>query len=160
VQATSTQKRYDMKTGIAQQKNTLAFINDKSPILDLTYNNLVASGIEVLFRSENIKDGLSQLSTLKTLPQVCVIDLDFYDKNILAQLQELRSQYPTIKLISHSDIDTEKVVNPLLEIFFASYLLIGSDADDFKKAIEGVSNGKRYFSMGVAEIAKEYFSNN
>ena len=149
-----------MKTGIAQQKNTLAFINDKSPILDLTYNNLVASGIEVLFRSENIKDGLSQLSTLKTLPQVCVIDLDFYDKNILAQLQELRTQYPTIKLIAHSDIDTEKVVNPLLEIGFASYLLIGSDVDDFKKAIEGVSNGKRYFSMGVAEIAKEYFRNN
>ena len=149
-----------METGTAQQKIILAFINDKSPILDLICNELISSGIEILFRSENIEDGLSQLSTLKTLPQVCVIDLDFYDKNILAQLQELRTQYPTLKLISHSDIDTEKVVNPLLEIGFASYLLIGSDADDFKKAIEGVSNGKRYFSMGVAEIAKEYFRNN
>ena len=148
-----------MKTGIAQQKNTLAFINDKSPILDLTYNNLVASGIEVLFRSENIKDGLSQLSTLKTLPQVCVIDLDFYDKNILAQLQELRTQYPTIKLIAHSDIDEEETIKIILAIGFASYLLIGSDADDFKKAIEGVSNGKRYFSVGVANIAQEYFGN-
>lgn len=149
-----------MKTGTAQQKNTLAFINDKSPILDLTYNNLVASGIEVLFRSENIKDGLSQLSALKTLPQVCIIDLNFYDKNILAQLQELRTQYPTIKLIAHSDIDEEETVKSILKIGFAGYLLIGSDADNFKKAIEVVVNGKRYFSMGVAEIAKEYFSDN
>src|SRR5690606_30107851 len=114
----------------------------------------------VLFRSENIEDGLSQLSALKTLPNVCIIDLDFYDKNVLAQLQKLRTQYPTIKLIAHSDIDAEKAVKPLLEIGFDSYLLIGSDAEDFRKAIETVSNGKRYFSVGVVEIAQEYFSNN
>ncbi len=51
-----------METGTAQQRITLAFINDNSPILDLTCDNLVASGLEVLFRSENIEDGLSQLS--------------------------------------------------------------------------------------------------
>lgn len=149
-----------METGTTQQRITLAFINDKSPILDLTCNDLVASGIEVFFRSESTEDGLSQLSALKELPTVCIIDLDFYDKNVLAQLQKLSMQYPTIKLIAHSDIDTEKAVKPLLEIGFAGYLLIGSDADDFKKAIEGVSNGKRYFSVGVAEIAQEYFGNN
>ena len=124
-----------METGIAQQKITLAFINDISPILDLTCNDLVASGIEVLFRSENIKDGLSQLSTFKELPKVCVIDLDFYDKNVLAQLQELRTKYPTIKLIAHSDIDDEKVGKAILNIGFSSYLLVGSDTMDFKKLI-------------------------
>ncbi|MGJ1446957.1 DNA-binding response regulator [Sphingobacterium spiritivorum] len=139
---------------------SIAFINEKSPIVDLTCNDLVASEIDILFRSENIKDGLSQLSALKSLPKVCFIDLDFYDKNVLAQLQELRTQYPTIKLIAHSDIDAEKAVKPLLEIGFAGYLLIGNDADDFKKAIEVVINGGRYFSVGVAEIAQEYFSNN
>ena len=125
-----------METGTAQQRITLAFINDNSPILDLTCDNLVASGLEVLFRSENIEDGLSQLSALKELPKVCIIDLDFYNKNVLEQLQKLRTQYPTIKLIAHSDIDTEKTVKSLLEIGFAGYLLIGRDADDFRKAIE------------------------
>ena len=125
-----------METGTAQQRITLAFINDNSPILDLTCDNLVASGLEVLFRSENIEDGLSQLSALKELPKVCIIDLDFYNNNVLEQLQKLRTQYPTIKLIAHSDIDTEKTVKSLLEIGFAGYLLIGSDADDFRKAIE------------------------
>jgi DNA-binding NarL/FixJ family response regulator len=102
-----------METGTTQQRITLAFINDKSPILDLICNDLVASGIEVLFRSENIEDGLSQLSALKELPKVCIIDLDFYNKNVLEQLQKLRTQYPTIKLIAHSDIDTEKTVKSL-----------------------------------------------
>lgn len=149
-----------METGITQQKITLALINDKSPILDLICNDLVASGIDILFRSENLEDGLSQLSALKELPKVCIIDLDFYDKIILEQLQELRMQYPTIKLIAHSDIDAEKSVKALLEIGFAGYLLIGSDADDFIKAIEVVSNGGRYFSVGIAKIAQEYFTNN
>jgi DNA-binding NarL/FixJ family response regulator len=152
-------KRYDMETGATQQKITLAFINDKSPILDAISKDLLTSGIEILFRSKNIEDGLSQLSTLKELPKVCLIDLDFYDRNVLAKLQELRTKYPAIRLIAHSDNDTEKAVKPLLEIGFAGYLLIGSDADGFKKAIEVVSNGKRYFSMGVAKIAEEYFIN-
>src|SRR5690606_26652888 len=122
---------------------SITFINDKSPILDVICNDLPNSGIDVLFRSENIKNGLSQLSALKELPKVCFIDLDFYDKNVLAQLQELRTQYPTTKLIAFSDKDSEKAVKPLLEIGFAGYLLVGSDADDFKKATETVINGGR-----------------
>ena len=130
-----------METCTSQQKITIAFINDKSPILDLICNDLIASGLEVLSRFESIDDGLSQLSELKELPNVCIIDLDFYDKSVLAQLQELSTQYPTIKLIAHSDIDDEKPVKPLLKIGFTGYLLIGSDADDFKKAIDKAVNG-------------------
>ena len=137
--ATSTQKRYDKETGTAQQKIILAFINDKSPILDLICNELISSGIEILFRSENIEDGLIKLSALNELPKICIIDLDFYDKNILSQLQKLRVLFPTIKLIAHSDVDTEKTIKALLKIGFAGYLLIGSDVEDFKKAIEGVT---------------------
>lgn len=148
-----------METGTAKQKITLAFINDKSPILDVICNELANSGIEILFRSENIESGSSQLSVLTALPDVCIIDLDFYDKNVLAQLRELKTQYPTIKLIAHSDIDNEKAVISLLDIGVAAYLLIGSDKDDFKKAIEGVSDNGRYFSVGVAKIAREYFAN-
>ena len=126
-----------MKTGTSQ-KITLAFINDKSPILDLICNDLIASGTEVLFRSESIEDGLSHLFSLNELPKICIIDLDFYDKNILVQLQGLRTKYPTIKLIAHSDIDDKKVGKPLLDIGFSSCLLVGSDADDFRTAIEKV----------------------
>ncbi|CAI9686771.1 hypothetical protein EAVNVH72_03484 [Elizabethkingia anophelis] len=141
-------------------KTTIAFINDKSPITDAICNDLVASGTKVLFRSVNIEDGLLQLSALKELPKVCIINLDFYDRNVLAQLRELRAKYPGIKLIAHSDIDADETVKALLEIGFESYLLIGSDTDDFKKAIEGVSNGGRYFSVGVTKIVQEYFGNN
>lgn len=149
-----------METCTSQQKITLAFINDKSPILDLICNDLIASGLEVLSRFESIDDGLRKLFPLNELPEACIIDLDFYDNHILKQLQKLKRKYPTIKLIAHSDIDTEKAVKPLLEIGFDSYLLIGSDADNFKEAINIVANGGRYFSVGVAEIAQEYFTNN
>ena len=129
-----------METVTAQQKITLAFINDKSPILDGICEDLVASGTEVLFRSESIEDGLSQLSSLNELPKICIIDLDFYNKNVFVELQELRTKYPTIKLIAHSVIDDEKVGKYLLDIGFSSYLLIGNDAEYFRKVIEAVIN--------------------
>lgn len=130
-----------METVNNLDQTSIAFINDKSPILDLTNNDLVASGINVLFRSENIEDGISQLSSLKTLPKVFIIDLDFHDMIVLTQLRELRTKYPNIKLIAYSDIDVDKTVKAVLEIGFESYLLIGSDTDDFKKAIEVIING-------------------
>lgn len=114
----------------------------------------------IVFRSENITDGIAQLATLSSTPNVCVIDLDFYDTNVLEELRELHTKYPTLKLIAHSDIDSEKTVNSLLEIGFTGYLLIGSDTDDFKKAIEGVSNDGRYFSVGISKIVQEYFGRN
>ena len=140
-------------------KQTLAFIQDKSPIVDIICDDLTDLGFEILYRSEHIEDGITQLSSLKSLPEVCIIDLDFYDKNVLAELQELRIKYPSIKLIAFSDKDSDQAVKSLLEIGFVGYLLIGSDAEDFKKAIEVVSNDGRYFSVGVAKIAQEYFSN-
>lgn len=135
----------------------IAVINDKSPIIDIMCNDLVRAGIDILFRSENIESGLLQLSALEELPQVCVFDLDFSNGTILTQLRELKLKYPTIKFIAHSDDDSEETVSDLLEIGFDSYLLIGSDKEDFLTAIEGVCDGKKYFSTGISKIARKYF---
>ncbi len=114
---------------------TTAFINDKSPVMDLMRDDLVASGVDVVFRSDNIADGNNQLYLLKTLPNICIIDLDFFDKGIMKQLRELRSQYPKMKLIAHSDMDDEKNIRELAELGFSKYVLIG---EDLKKAIKDV----------------------
>lgn len=127
-----------MDTEKETKQISIAFINDKSPIVDAISKDLLTSGIEILFKSENIEEGITQLSDLKKLPTVCIIDLDFYDKNVLKQLQELRTKYPALKLIAHSDIDNKKIGKTLLDIGFSSYLLIGSDADDFIKAFKRI----------------------
>jgi len=132
-------KNDGMDTERKIQHISIAFINDKSPVIDVISEALLTFGFEILFKSENIEDGITHLSSLKSLPQVCIIDLNFYDKNVLIQLQDLKSQYPTIKLIAHSDIDEEEIGKALLEIGFSSYLLIISDVDDFKRAIEVVT---------------------
>lgn len=117
---------------------TIAFINDRSPVMDLVHDDLIALGVSAIFRSDNIADGSNQLSSLKTLPDICIIDLDFFDKGIVKRLRELRSRYPTLKLIAYSDIDDEKIIKELSGIGFSKYVLIGND---MKKAIEGVVNG-------------------
>ncbi|ADY52104.1 response regulator receiver protein [Pseudopedobacter saltans DSM 12145] len=149
-----------METGTAQKKITLGFINDKNPIADIVCDDLTNLGFEILYRSEHIEDGITQLSALKSLPQVCIIDLDFYDSNVLTELRKLRKKYPSVKLIAFSEKDSEQSVKTLLNIGFEGYLLIGSDTDDFKKAIDVVTNSGRYFSVGIAKIAQEYFTDN
>lgn len=130
-----------MDTGKKDNQISIAFINDQSPIINAISQDLSTSGFEILFISENIEDGIAQLSELKVLPQVCIIDLDFYDKNVLASLQGLKRQYPLIKLIAHSDIDDQKVGRTILELGFSNYFLVGSDVDDFSKAIDNLING-------------------
>lgn len=143
----------------SMEQISIAFINDKSPIINIICNDLVKSGIDILFRSENIASGLLQLSALEELPQICIFDLDFSNNTILTQLRELKLKYPTIKFIAHSDDDSEETVSDLLEIGFDSYLLIGSDKEDFLTAIEGVCDDKKYFSTGtgISKIARKYF---
>jgi len=117
---------------------TTAFINDKSPVMDLINEDFLSSGIDVVFRSNNIAEGNNQLSSLTTLPDICIVDLDFSDKNIIKQLRELRDQYPTLKLLVHSDIDNENIIKELSGLGFLKYVLIG---DDVKKAVDGLVNG-------------------
>ncbi|MBW7941050.1 MAG: DNA-binding response regulator [Candidatus Kuenenia stuttgartiensis] len=127
-----------MDTVNSLETNNIAFINDKSPIIDAIAKDLATSGMNILFRAEGVKDALVRLSALKKLPKVCIIDLDFHDKGVLTQLGVLRTKYPNLKLIIHSDIDDVETVKALSEIGIDGYLLMGSDVDDFKKAIERV----------------------
>ena len=98
-----------MDTDTKQDKVSIAFINDKSPIIDKICTDLLSAKFEILFQTENIENAISELEVIKKLPEICIIDLDFYDKSILKQLQKLRNLYPTIQLIAHSDIDDEKM---------------------------------------------------
>lgn len=116
---------------------TVAFINDKSPIIDAIHDSLIASRINVLFREDDITNGEKQLSFFKAQPNICIIDLDFSDKDIISQLRKLRNQHPTPKLIAHSDMDDKKIIKELSELGFSKYILIG---EDMKKAIDSVIN--------------------
>ena len=124
-----------MDTDTKQDKVSIAFINDKSPIIDKICNDLLSAKFEILFQTENIENAISELEVIKKLPEICIIDLDFYDKSILKQLQKLRNLYPTIQLIAHSDIDDEKIAKDIIDIGFLSYFLLGTDIDDLKKAL-------------------------
>lgn len=124
-----------MDTDTKQDKVSIAFINDKSPIIDKICTDLLSAKFEILFQTENIENAISELEVIKKLPEICIIDLDFYDKSILKQLQKLRNLYPTIQLIAHSDIDDEKIAKDIIGIGFLSYFLLGTDIDDLKKAL-------------------------
>src|SRR5699024_6722773 len=155
----ASKKQMSMDTVENTQPSGIAFINDPSPILDKINDDLIASGFEIPFHSKNFQEAFSQLSVMDRLPKICIIDLNFNNERVLADLQELKSKYPDIRLIAHSDTDTKRTVASLVGIGIDGYLLMGSDVKESKIAISGVLNNKKYFSAGVSEISRKYFEN-
>src|SRR5690606_19668972 len=104
----------------------------------LLHDDPVAWRGDAVCRAATDADGNTQLSALSALPHICIIDLDFPDKDTMKQIRELRIQYPKLKLLAHSDMDDEKIIKELSGLGFSKYVLIGND---MKKAIYGVVNG-------------------
>ena len=113
----------------------IVFINDKTPVLDKIGEELIASGYSIPFRTETIEEALLNFSQLKELPLACILDLDFQDTKIQSQIKRLIQKYPLIRFIAHSDLDDAVIIKSLRNSGINSYLLIGSDVDDFKNAI-------------------------
>jgi DNA-binding NarL/FixJ family response regulator len=135
------------------QKGTVGFVNDQSVVLDIVGNDLVASGVEVLFRVLRNRAYVFY----KPIPEFIVFDLDFHDSEVLDLLAKFKRAYPSVRFIAHTSIDDKELLEILLNIGFDGYLLMGSDADDFKNAINAISNGKKYLSTGVAYPGLDFF---
>ena len=149
-----------MSTGSKQKSNGIAFVNDNNPIMDTISRQLAISGFNILFHTESIKNAIGKLEAMDVFPETCIVDLDFHDRHILAEIRQFTESFPQIKFIAYSETDNERIVKSLLKLGFKAYLLIGCDENDFGRAIEKVSNDESFFSVGVAAIAKEYYSNN
>ena len=78
---------------IKTAKNSPALINDKALFWISSAKTLLLQ-VEILSRSENVDDGLLQLSALQEPPEVCIIDLDFNNENLLAQLMVFKIEVP------------------------------------------------------------------
>lgn len=48
---------------------TTAFINDRSPVMDLMHDDLVSSGVDIVFRSDNVVDGKNSTVSIKIVTQ-------------------------------------------------------------------------------------------
>ncbi len=114
-------------------------------------------GFETIFEAANGQIAFEKMEQCEMLPSVCVIDVNMPVMDGFETTKIMRQRYPGIKILAFSVNDDANDVVRMLDCGANGYLLKGADPDEIKNAIETIANDGRYFSMGITEIAQEYF---
>lgn len=131
----------------------LALIDDNTRLRDITKKQLEDSGYTLSFQSENEQEAIKKIEESDTLPDVCIIEGNF------GAVKSLLEKYPDLKVLISSTNDDKKSVTDMLKIGVWGYILKYADPVEIVTAVIALSKGKKYFSMGISDIATEYFRN-
>lgn len=131
----------------------IGLVDDTPPLRDITANLLTEKGFSIVFQVLNGAEALQRMEESKKQPDVCIIEEDFEAANLLL------TEHPDLKVLISSTNDNKEKVSDMLNIGVSGYILKYADPDEFSTAVVALSKGKKYFSVGVSDIAAEYFSN-
>ncbi len=132
----------------------IGLVDDAPQLRGITVNQLAQKKrFSIMFEADNGQQAIQNIEESKQLPDVCIVEDDFSTAKLLLQ------KYHDLKVLVSSTDDNEETVRDMLETGVAGYVLKFNDPDELVTAVNAISNGKRYFSLGVADIAQEYFGN-
>lgn len=142
-----------------EQTIKIAFIDDhdllRKGICDFIRDD---DNFEIVFDTENGKAAMEKMEQIEVIPNVMVVDINMPVMNGFDTAKALLKKYPQINILAFSVNDEMQDVIKMLNCGANGYILKGSDPEELKKAITVLNDGGRYFSAGVAEIAKEFYN--
>lgn len=138
----------------------VAIVDDHDMLRNGICQFLNSFGFATIFEVENGVLALEKIERSHLMPDVCIVDINMPVMNWFELTEILTEKYPAVKIVAFSGNDSENDVIKMLKCGADGYVLKGADPDELQKAIEVVYNGGRYFSVGVCNIAEEYFRNN
>lgn len=90
---------------------------------------------EVVISVDNGKLLLEAIKTSKTIPQVCILDINMPEMNGYDTTRELLKYYPDIKIIALSMYDNEQNVIKMIRNGATAYLLKDAEPEELRRAI-------------------------
>jgi len=140
-----------------EQTIKIAFIDDHDMLRKGICDFLIGYGFEILFEADNGKSAMEKMEQSEIVPEVIVVDINMPVMNGFETAKALSENYPQAKVLAFSINDDVQDVVKMLQRGAKGYILKGADPEELKKAITVINEGGRYFSAGVAEVAKEYY---
>lgn len=143
-----------MDTGKDNKSNfCVAVIDNHAQLREMPVKKLENSGYTVLFQTGNGQDALKKLKENDRSPDVCLIEEDFASAKLLLE------KHPDLKILISSTNDNEESVIDMLKTGVSGYILKYADPDEMLTAVKVLSGNRKYFSVGISQIASEYFKN-
>ncbi|MDN4028930.1 response regulator [Chryseobacterium gambrini] len=128
----------------------IAVIDDNAQLRELSVQQLKNAGFNVLFQADNEQQAIGKIESYG-LPDVCIVEEN------LASAKLLLEKYPDLKVLVSSTEDNKKSVSDMLDAGVSGYVLKFADPDELVTAAKALAADKKYFSVGIAAIATEYF---
>ncbi|HNU41350.1 MAG: response regulator receiver [Bacteroidetes bacterium OLB12] len=124
---------------------------------------LVIEGIRSLLQNEkNIEwlghamNAASCLDFLKRhQPDVILMDVNLPDKSGTELCKEVKTLYPTVRILGLSTFNQQAVVRNMIDNGAAGYVLKNVTKEELLEAIDSVMNAGTYFSQEVAHTLNE-----
>ncbi|MBW3524801.1 response regulator transcription factor [Chryseobacterium sp. NKUCC03_KSP] len=128
----------------------IAVIDDNAQLRELSVQQLKNAGFNVLFQADNEQQAIGKIESYG-LPDVCIVEVN------LASAKLLLERYPDLKVLVSSTEDDKQSVSDMLDAGVSGYVLKFADPDELVTAAKALAADKKYFSVGIAAIATEYF---
>lgn len=104
------------------------------------------NNMSVIIEAVNGKELLLKMQSAKTLPDVCILDINMPEMNGYDTAVAIKKRWPAIKILALSMYDTELNVIKMLRSGANGYVLKDSDPEDLRFAISEVFNHGYYHS--------------
>ncbi len=128
----------------------IAVIDDNAQLRELSLQELKNAGFKLLFQADNEQQAIGKIESYG-LPDVCIVEEN------LASAKLLLERYPDLKVLVSSTEDDKQSVADMLDAGVSGYVLKFADPNELVTAVKALAAGKKYFSVGIAAIATEYF---
>lgn len=100
---------------------------------------------QILFEASNGND-LKEKISLKSLPDIILMDIDMPDMDGYETVEWLRKSYPRINVLVISMIETEQSIIKMLRHGVKGYLSKDIEVEDIHTALEAISDKGFYYS--------------
>jgi DNA-binding NarL/FixJ family response regulator len=131
-------------------------VDDHVIVRDGLRSMLEAEGHEIVGESAEITQALAEIADLK--PQIVLLDLNLKARSGLELLSEMRRRgLPARVLVLTMSSQPRHVAESLRE-GAAGYILKGSPRSELLRAIQAVSEGRKYLGENTAELAAQALS--
>ncbi len=104
------------------------------------------SGMHVDIEADNGLDLVAKIEKAKTLPHVCILDINMPGMNGFDTIQELKKKWPAIKVLVLTVFDIEYYFIRMIMSGANGYMLKSSDPDEIRKALFAIHENGMYYS--------------
>ena len=131
----------------------VALVDDHTLLRKGLSNLLTDAGHQVLLEADNGKEFTEKLRTLKTHPEVVLLDINMPQMDGYETAAWIKNNYPDIKILALSMYDDETAIIRMLKNGARGYILKDAEPSELKAAIENlVQKGFHHSDMVTARL--------